>query len=353
MKTSGGPLVVFLPGWVGDAVMATPALRALRKLAGHAGVVAVGRPAPLEVLEGSGLMDETIATGTRNLPGIWTTALRLRRMRPSMAALLSNSFRVAFMATLAGCPKRVGMAMHGRGMLLTSAVMPERDNRGSRSIVPALVDYNRIAIACGAEAPDTHLELGLTTRDVAAAAAVYAHPALAGKDVVILNPGAAFGAAKFWPAASFSHLGTMLADQGYGVLILCGPAEAELARTIARDANRPSAVALSDITGNKLSLGLSKACVARSALLVTTDSGPRHFAHAFNRPVITLFGPTHIGWTETWHPGAVHVQKPLPCGPCQKRVCPLGHHQCMTSISTDEVYSTAIHLLGIIKRQAG
>ena len=333
--------------------MATPALRALQKLAGNAGVIAVGRPAPLAVLEGSGLIDEAIATGARNLPGIWTTSLRLRKFRPAMAALLSNSFRVALMATLAGCRKRVGMAMHGRGMLLTSAVRPELDNGGRRAIIPALVDYNRIAIACGAESPDTRLELGLTDRDVAAAATVYAHPSLATRDVVILNPGAAFGAAKFWPAESFSRLAAMLADTGRGVLVLCGPAEAELARTISREANRASVVALPDLSGGTLSLGLSKACVARSALLITTDSGPRHFAHAFNRPVITLFGPTHIGWTETWHPAAVHMQKPLPCGPCQKRTCPLGHHQCMTSIHHHEVFDVATQLLASAERRAG
>ena len=61
--------------------------------------------------------------------------------------------------------------------------------------------------------------------------------------------------------------------------------------------------------GPRLSVGLSKACVQRRSLLVTTDSGPRHFAHAFDRPVVTLFGPTHIGWTETYHARAVHLQK--------------------------------------------
>jgi heptosyltransferase-2 len=333
--------------------MATPALRALQKLAGKAGVIAVGRPAPLAVLEGSGLVDETIATGARNLPGIWTTSLRLRQSRPAMAALLSNSFRVALMATIAGCRERVGMAMHGRGMLLTRAVQPELDNSGSRAIIPALIDYNRIAIACGAESPDTHLELGLTDRDAAAAAAVYAHPSLVGREIVILNPGAAFGAAKFWPAESFARLAGMLADTGRGVLVLCGPAEAELARTISRQANKASVVALPDLSGDALSLGLSKACVARSALLITTDSGPRHFAHAFRRPVITLFGPTHIGWTETWHAGAVHIQKPLPCGPCQKRACPMGHHLCMKSIDHHEVFDVAIKSLASAERLAG
>lgn len=353
MNPPPGPVAVFLPGWVGDAVMATPALRALRDWSGGAGMVAVGKPAPLATLAGSDFFDESITTGAGGLSGIWSAAGALRAFRPRVAALLSNSFRVALIASLAGCRHRVGMDMHGRGWLLTRSLRPERDGSGRRAIVPALVDYNRIASACGAPWPGGSLELGLAPADIALADGVFGHSALAGRDVVILNPGAAFGAAKFWPAESFSALAASLAETGRGVLVLCGPAEAALARSIAAAAGSPAVAALPDVSDGKLSLGLSKACVARAALLVTTDSGPRHFAHAFGRPVITLFGPTHIGWTETWHRGALHVQKPQPCGPCQKRVCPEGHHRCMTSILPGEVFAAAMGLLRGAERRAG
>ena len=115
--------------------------------------------------------------------------------------------------------------------------------------------------------------------------------------------------------------------------------------------SRPASVfALSDLTfparpdAPPLSLGLSKAAVRRIDLLVTTDSGPRHFAAAFDRPVVTLFGPTHIEWTETYHPRAVNLQKKLPCGPCQLRVCPL-EHECMVRLTPEEVFTAAEGLL--------
>ena len=82
----------------------------------------------------------------------------------------------------------------------------------------------------------------------------------------------------------------------------------------------------------------------RAELLVTTDSGPRHFAAAFNRPVVTLFGPTHIAWTETHHPLAVHLRKEVPCGPCQRRVCPLDH-RCMRELTPAEVFAAALSVL--------
>jgi heptosyltransferase-2 len=94
----------------------------------------------------------------------------------------------------------------------------------------------------------------------------------------------------------------------------------------------------------RLSLGLTKACVRRCDLLVTTDSGPRHFAAAFDRPVVTLFGPTHIAWTETYHPRALHLQKPVDCGPCQRRVCPFDH-RCMKGLMPHEVLAAADGLL--------
>src|SRR5262249_7697400 len=147
---------------------------------------------------------------------------------------------------------------------------------------------------------------------------------------------------KHWYAESFAHLAQLLADvRGAGVLVLCGPGERDLARNIAALANRPAVQSLAD---TPLSLGLTKACVRRSDLLITTDSGPRHFACAFGRPVFTLFGPTHIPWTETYYHSAVHLQKEVECGPCQRRVCPLDH-RCMRLLTPAEVFAAATDLL--------
>src|SRR5438132_1566632 len=121
-------------------------------------------------------------------------------------------------------------------------------------------------------------------------------------------------------------------------------------RQIAGLARHPAVVAVADEIAPArpeappLTLGLSKALVRRCSLLITTDSGPRHFAAAFNRPVVTLFGPTHIAWTETYHPKAIHLQKQVPCGPCQLRVCPLDH-RCMNELTPSEVFAAAAELL--------
>ena len=90
----------------------------------------------------------------------------------------------------------------------------------------------------------------------------------------------------------------------------------------------------------------------RADMLITTDSGPRHFAAAFNRPVLTLFGPTHIAWTETYFPKAVNLQKKVDCGPCQQRVCPLDH-RCMKLLTPEEVFQAAQSLMTPCRQTAG
>jgi heptosyltransferase-2 len=338
-------IAIFLPNWVGDAVMATPALRALRQRFPQAKLIGVLRPYVAGVLEGTGWLDQQLylerkGPWERRWPGV---AARLRRERVNLAVLLPNSLRSALAAWVGGCRCRIGYARYGRNLLLTDALAPVRAAGGRRLPSPAIDDYNRLVERAGCEWPGYRLELATTAADEQAADVVWQQAHLHSyPEVVCLNPGAAFGSAKHWPAASFARLAQELIDRrGSGVLVLCGPSEEALAQRIVDSACRPG---VSSLAGRPLSLGLTKACVRRCDLLITTDSGPRHFAAAFDRPVVTLFGPTHIAWTETYFPKAIHLQKKVPCGPCQLRVCPLDH-ACMKLLTPKEVFEAANSLL--------
>jgi heptosyltransferase-2 len=338
MPRGQGTIALFLPNWIGDVVMATPAIRAVRGHFPSARLLAVGKPYVAETLAGAPWFDDTIVAD-RTL----SVAARLRQESADTAVLFPNSFRTALAARLGGCRTVVGFARYLRDPLLTRRLYPARDRRGLKPS-PALDSYNRVVGLLGVPDPGHRLELFTTPADEAAADAAWQVLGLnLFGEVIGLNPGGAFGSAKHWPVEHFVTLARSLAERrGAGVVVLCGPAEREMARAIAAAADRPGVVSLAD---RPLSLGLSKAVVRRLALLVTTDSGPRHFAAAFGTPVVTLFGPTHIAWTETNFPDAVHLQKPVPCGPCQKRVCPLGHHRCMTEQLPAEVFAAVEDLL--------
>jgi heptosyltransferase-2 len=338
-------IAVFLPNWIGDAVMATPALRALRRHYASARLIGVVKPYVAGVFEGAPWFDRLVLLDKL---GPWSlrwpmVALTLRHPQPDLAVLFPNTFRSALAAMLAGCRRRVGFRRHGRGCLLTDVLEPVRDANGRRVPSPILDDYNRLAAQVGCPDPGHRMELFTTQTDEAGADRVWREGGFDDcAEVVCLNPGAAFGSAKLWSAESFARLSQLLVDErGCGVLVLCGPAERALADQIVHLAERS---AVRSLAGQALSLGLTKACVRRADLLVTTDSGPRHFAAAFGRPVVTLFGPTYIAWTETYQPSAIHLQKQVDCGPCQRRVCPLDH-RCMTRISPDEVFASARRLL--------
>lgn len=338
---------VFLPNWVGDVVMATPALRALRKLAGEGGqLIGVMRPYVSEVLEGSAWFDRRIiyekpaARFRIAAPEVYRS---LREAHLDRIVLLPNSLRTAWIAWRSGARERVGYRGEGRALFLTKwMVMPRARDGGP---VPTIDGYLHLAEAAGCEPASPRLELGTTEQDECAADAVWRRLGLpAGENVIVLNSGGAFGAAKLWPVEYFAALARRLvADGRYSVLVNCGPSERELARVITSQANDSRVVTLADV--ERLPVGLTKACLRRSRLLVTTDSGPRYFGIAFGRPVVTLFGPTDPRRTEPHYAAETCLSLALDCQPCMKRTCPLGHHRCMRELSVDSVYEAVMRLL--------
>ncbi len=334
-------IAVFLPNWIGDVVMATPALRALRNRYPDAQIVGVLRPYVADVLAGTHFLDEQLFYDPRAREaslGSWSLVKRLRERRPEMAVLLTNSLRTGLLAWLSGAPRRIGFVRYGRGMLLTDKLYHLRAE-GKYVPSPVLDDYLRLTYAAGCDQESARMDLGTTLDDERGADLVWRQLELPrGERVVAFNSGGAFGAAKLWPTEYFAELAQRVAESlGYTVLVVCGPSERRIADRIVQGADHPRVKSLADAP---LSIGLTKACIRRSRLLVSTDSGPRHFAAAFGVPVITLFGPTHIAWSENHFPGSIHLQEDVPCGPCQERVCPLRHHHCMRELTVDRVYTT-------------
>jgi heptosyltransferase-2 len=205
--------------------------------------------------------------------------------------------------------------------------------------VSTIDGYLRVAEAAGCTIDSRQLELATTTADEQAANRVWHELGLpAGDRVILLNSGGAYGAAKHWPAEHFAELARRIVRSGeFFVLVNCGPQERRIAQAIAAEAAHPRVVSLAHL--EQLPIGLTKACVRRSRLVVSTDSGPRLMAIAFGKPVITLFGPTDPAATATYYDRETCLALGLDCQPCMARVCPLGHHRCLRELTVDYVHS--------------
>jgi heptosyltransferase-2 len=336
-------IALMLPNWIGDVVMATPAIRAIRLAYPNAALLGIGRPYVQSVLDGNPWLDERISLRQGGIIDTLSDGWRLRRRKIDMAVLFPNSFRSALIARIALCVRRIGFNRYGRELLLTGRLNQLRDRHGNWKPTPILRDYNRLAEKAGASACSDRMELFTTVKDELLADQVWERAKIDPRaEVVCLNAGAAFGSSKLWPAEHFAALARRLAlERSSNVMILCGPADRELARHIVALAAVPGVHSLAD---EQVSIGLTKACVRRSALLVSTDSGPRHFAPAFNRPVVALFGPTHIEWTQTFYRQETQMQFRVPCGPCQKRICHTDH-RCMRDLRPEDVFRAAVELL--------
>jgi heptosyltransferase-2 len=312
--------------------MATPALRALRARFPEEQIVAVVRPYVRPVLDPNPWTDaflEVEKSGT----SLWNGVRRLKAERAEVGILLPNSFRSAFLFFLAGVKRRIGYARGGRGLMLTDGVSAPMEGRRFLP-TPQITYYLRLVTVLGAPTEDRRMELFPTEADEAAAGAAYAAAGLDAEHTLLLCPGAAFGPSKCWPVPHWAEL-IHGARERFGLesAILCGPADAGLAAEIVGAAGGRCAT----FHDKGVNLASARAVVRRSRAMVAIDSGLRHYAAALGRPVVALFGPTDIRWTETWYAKEVRLQAAPPCGPCQKPICPVGTTECMWKIAPEEV----------------
>ncbi len=337
-------LLIVLPNWVGDVVLATPALRAIREHLADSEITYLMRPYVQDVLHNCPWMDRVELwpePGGKRRTGLLRFARQLGKQGFTTVLLFTNSFRTGCLAWLVGANRRIGYARDYRAFLLTDRLPPLRDN-GRFKLESMLSYYGRLAKYVGCPHVDGKSEL-CTDRQSDAEVDRWWQEFGISKDrpVVVLNPGAAFGGSKLYPSDRFAQVGTTLADDlGAKILITAGPEEIAIAESV-RSAMRSDAVVLSP---PRLNLRLLKSVIARSNLLITNDTGPRHLAIAFDVPVVTIFGPTHPEWTETHYRYERKVMVPVECGPCQKPICPLDH-RCMTGIAPQTVAKQAKQLL--------
>jgi len=366
-KIPADRILVFMPNWLGDGVMATPFLRALRSLYPAPAIIhAIARPLVAPVLAGLPFVDHIhiLKKGDEN-----RLVKVLRANRFDLGVLLPNSLRSAWTLRRIGAKRRLGYAREARALLLTDTLRPVKrtpeqhaiDQRKQQAItdisggkerpavgsdfqpIPTIDYYLRLTEYLGAPPPpttDRRMQLGITDAERAEAQSILnSEFRILNSSLITLVPGANFGSSKCWMPERFAAVADRLvAERNAIVLIASSPAELPIVDAIlAATRQRERIIALAKLNAGKgVSLGALKEIVRRSSLMICNDTGPRHFAAALGVPVVTLFGPTDPVWAETFYEKERQVRIDVPCGPCQLKKCPIDH-RCMKGITVEMV----------------
>ena len=329
-------IAVRMPNWIGDAVMATPALGAIREAWPMAHITVIANPLVAELFVFHPGCDRVLRfdkqTAHRGIGGLWDFCRVLRKERFDLAILLQNAVEAAFMATLAGIPRRAGYRTDGRGLLLTAGVAAVDKKHGMHHVDYYLHLLRQLGVAGG----DRRLRLALTPAEEQ-----WAADRLGSGDWIAINPGASYGAAKRWFPERFAAVADALADEfGARIVLTGGPGEAGIGDDIARAMRTPSLNLIGTTSVREL-----MAVLARCRLVVTNDSGPMHIAAAFGTPIVAVFGPTDHTTTSPLGEQCRIVRHAADCAPCMLRECPTDH-RCMAGISAADVLAAARSLLG-------
>jgi heptosyltransferase-2 len=334
-------ILVWLPSPMGDAILCTPALRALRRHFESSHIAFFARRIVREVLSPGSFNNIWIEQQSPNPLAI---ASLLKAHKFTHAVLFKNSFASGLAAFLAGIPARVGYAREGRSLFLTEKLYPQKQLGAEFKPVSMIDYYLEITSRLGADSADRDLELSL---DPDLEQKLWAKlPEIGRPDgaVVVLVPGGAFGPSKCWPSERFARTADWLithCDATVIVSVSSVPLEQQIARQICSASKHK----LINLAERPLALGELKALFANAELVISNDTGPRHIAIALGRKVISLFGPNNPTWTHTGYEGEIQLVGSAPCAPCGRPVCKKSQHLCMQAITVEMVCDAAKTLL--------
>jgi len=344
-------VLVRAPNWVGDAVMALPALRELRRIFRGSLITLAARPWVLGLFEGERLADNLISL--TNAPGPLGRAVhfvrgarRLRRERFDWAVLFPNSLGTALAARAGGAKKIVGYPTDARRLLLDQAIPFETGYKTLHQVRYYLniAAHIETAIAGRNEVDFENCEPRLgVSEDQRRRGRSLLEQFGVGVDrsrILAINPGATNSSAKRWPAERFAGAADRLRErEGFQTVILGTSGDKPVAHEVAR-LMRTSAVVLSGET----SIAELKSVLACASLVISNDTGTSHVSAALGVPTVVVFGPTEHVSTRPLSERAVVVRRDVDCSPCMLRECPIDH-RCMTRVEIDDVYVAAQSLL--------
>ncbi len=337
MNEAKDNMLIWLPSPMGDAILCTPALRAIRKRFGSSKITFFGSSVVRQVLTPSSFADTWLEP---NGGGVFVAARLLRGRNFTRAILFKNSFGSALACFLARIPARIGYAREGRGILLTERLHPPRLSSGDFKPISMVDYYLSVASRLGADVQDRRIELSVEPKDTETVKAKLPQAFSRRGPLVVLVPGAAAGPSKRWPAKRFAKTADrLIANYNATVVLSVAPNPEE--RQIAEQVINASSNQLVNLGDTPISLGELKALYLAADLVICNDTGPRHIAIGLQRKVITLVGPNDPAWTDPGYKDEVFIKGQAPCAPCDKPICKKPSHLCMEAITVEMVCEAA------------
>jgi heptosyltransferase-2 len=335
-------IMIRATNWVGDAILALPALRAVRQRHPDAHISIVARPYVADIYRDQQVSDELIhydpSGEHRGWSGREKLIAELRTRKFDIALLLQNAFDAAWLAWRAQIPQRIGYARDARSLLLTKAISVPKLGE-----IPPHEKFYYLELLRRAgwlkELPDEpHISLRVpdATRQRAAQTLLEAgsRPHVTR---IAVGAGASYGSAKCWPPDRFAKaINALLSHADADVILFGTPGELPVSAAIASELQRPPI----NLTG-KTSIADLPALLSQCHLFLGNDSGAIHVAAAVGLPVVAVFGPTDPNGTAPVTPHFTIVQQKPYCSPCFLRRCPTDH-RCMTAV-TPAMVESALH----------
>ena len=334
-------ILIRATNWVGDAIMALPALLAVRDRFPSAEIGVVGRPYVLDIYREQGIADELIAYDSagehRGFSGREKLVAQLHKKKYDAALLLQNAFDAAWLAWRAKIPERIGYARDGRSILLTKAIPVPKTGE-----IPAHEKFYYLELLRRAGWMETlpsvdWIELKVPREKSEKAEAFLTSAGVSSGAIrIAVGAGASYGSAKCWPPERFAEALNGLAGERDADVILFGTTgEAAVSEAIVAGLKKKPV----NLTG-KTAIADLPAMLSRCNLFLGNDSGAMHVAGAVGLPIVAVFGPTDPHGTVPVTPRCTVVQEKSYCSPCFLRRCPTDH-RCMKAVTPEKVISAA------------
>lgn len=304
-------IFIEIPSWLGDAIMATPAIQNIIKTYPDAKITLLGSFVSTQAFENYPNIEKVMVDNTKKDGNRYKNLISLAKSigKVDLAISFRRSFSSKFM------------------MFFVKAKKKFNYKRLTKKEIHLAIRYNDFVN----KVLKLNNEVGYLK--------LYFEPFKFDKPTFGINPGATYGSAKRWYPQEFAKLAITLSSK-YDIVIFGGPSEIDIAKDIEDELIKNGVLNYQNLAG-KTSIKELIEKIAGLNLFVTNDSGPMHVAAAYKVKTVSIFGPTKFTETNQWKndKNGLIVTKKLDCAPCMKRECPLKHHNCMKNITASDVMS--------------